>query len=182
MADVRNYVGFSQNENLVKEYDGLRMYSPVRGKVGIAVTNKRLIAYSSVRNFFDARTESLYQQVGIGEIKGIGVVQTFRPRPVLMALGVVLVIAGALLAVFGLTGTRLFLFAGIGCVILGIILAIAGALWKKRLLRIEIWGAAWAVSVGEFENIRAEIMPGPDLLKIVEEIGALIIEIQEGTL
>jgi hypothetical protein len=182
MADVRNYIGFSQNENLIKEYDGLRMFSPVRGKVGIAVTSKRLIVYSSVRNFFEAKTESLYQQVAIGEIKGAGAVNTFRPRPVLIVPGVILVIVGILLAVMGISGTKMLLYAGIGCAILGIVLAIVGALWKKRLLRIEIWGNAWSVSLGEFETIRADLSPGPDLLKAVEELGALIIEIQEGTL
>lgn len=65
MADIRNFIGFAQNETLIKEYDGLRMYYPVRAKIGLAATSKRFIAYSTVKSFFDIRTESLYQQVNI---------------------------------------------------------------------------------------------------------------------
>ena len=87
MTDIRNFIGFAQNENLVKEYDSLRMYYPVRAKIGIAVTSKRLIAYSSVRNFFDVKTESLYQQVSIADIRGVGIVQSGRFAPALSLLG-----------------------------------------------------------------------------------------------
>src|SRR5271157_797112 len=150
MADIRNFVGFAQNETLIKEYDGLRMYYPVRAKIGLAATSKRFIAYSTVRGFFDGRTESLYQQVNIADIRGIGVVQSRRYRPAAIALGVILLLAGFL--------------------------------WRKNLFRFEIWGNAWVLSLGEFETIRPAIIAGPDLLKVVEELGALIIEIQEGTL
>jgi len=183
MADIRNFVGFAQTETLVKEYDGLRMYSPVRAKIGIAVTTKRLIVYSNVRSFFDQRSESLYQHVSIAEIKGIGVVQSSRYRPGVIAAGIVVLLAGIAAAVLGLTGSSTpLLFGGIAGAILGIVLAITGALWKKPLFRFEIWGNTWVHSLGEFENIRPTVIAGPDLLKIVEELGALIIEIQEGTL
>jgi hypothetical protein len=182
MPDIRNFVGFAQTETLVKEYDGLRMYSPVRAKIGIAVTTKRLIAYSNVRSFFDQRSESLYQQVSIAEIKGIGVVQSSRYRPGLMAGGIVLLIIGIALAVIGLSGKSILLFGGIGVVVLGIALAVTGALWKKPVFRFEIWGNSWVHSLGEFENTRSSVAAGPDLLKVVEELGALVIEVQEGTL
>ncbi|HVP96418.1 hypothetical protein [Methanoregula sp.] len=183
MADIRNFVGFAQNETLVKEYDGLRMYYPVRAKIGIAATSKRLIVYSNVRSFFDPRAESLYQQVNLADIKGIGVVQSRRYRPAPVALGALLLIAGILVAAIGLIGGNLiFEAAGIGCVITGIILILAGVLWRQNLFRFEIWGTAWTLSVGEFENVRPFVIPGPDLLKVVEELGALVIEIQEGTL
>jgi hypothetical protein len=183
MADIRNFVGFSQNETLVKEYDGLRMYYPVRAKIGIAATSKRFIVYSMVRSFFDPRSESLYQQVNIADIKGMGVVQSQRYRPAPVALGALLLIAGLPVAALGLIGgTLVFEAAGIACVILGVILILTGVLWKQNLFRFEIWGTAWTLSVGEFEHIRPSLIPGPDLLKVVEELGALIIEIQEGTL
>ena len=182
MADIRNFIGFAQNETLIKEYDGLRMYYPVRAKIGLAVTSKRLIAYSSVRSFFDAKTESLYQQVCLADIRGTGVVQSMRSRAGLMVLGIVVLLAGTLTAVIGFSGNTLFEFAGIGCGILGVVLILAGIFWKKHLLRFEVWGTAWTLSIGEFENVRPSIAAGPDLLKVVEELGALIIEIQEGTL
>jgi len=183
MADIRNFVGFAQNETLVKEYDGLRMYFPVRAKIGIAATSKRLIVYSNVRAFFDPRSESLYQQVNLADIRGMGVVQSRRYRPAPVALGILLLIAGLLVAVVGLIGGNLiFEAAGAGCVVAGIILILVGFLWGQNLFRFEIWGTAWTLSVGEFENIRPSIIPGPDLLKVVEELGALVIEIQDGTL
>jgi hypothetical protein len=182
MADIRNFIGFAQAETLIKEYDGLRMYYPVRAKIGLAVTSKRLIAYSSVRSFFDARTESLYQQVSLADVRGAGVVQSMRPRAGLMALGVIVLLAGCLTTVIGLLGNTLFEFAGIGCSILGVVLILAGIFWKKHLLRFEVWGSGWTLSIGEFENVRPTITAGPDLLKVVEELGALIIEIQDGTL
>jgi hypothetical protein len=183
MADIRNFVGFAQNETLIKEYDGLRMYYPVRAKIGLAATSKRFIAYSTVRGFFDGRTESLYQQVNIADIRGIGVVQSRRYRPAAIALGILLLLAGVLVAFVGLTGGKmLFEAGGIACIIAGIILLLAGFLWRKNLFRFEIWGNTWVLSLGEFETIRPAIIAGPDLLKVVEELGALIIEIQDGTL
>ena len=182
MADIRNFIGFAQNESLIKEYDGFRMYFPVRAKVSIAVTSKRLIAYSSVRSFFDAKTESLYQQVSLTDIKGVAVVQSIRSRVGLIALGIVVLLAGSLTAAIGLLGNHLLMYAGIACCIPVIILLIAGIFWKKQLSRFEVWGTAWMLSLGEFENTRPVITAGPDLLKVVEELGALLIEIQEGTL
>jgi hypothetical protein len=183
MADIRNFIGFAQNETLIKEYDGLRMYYPVRAKIGLAATSKRFIAYSTVRSFFDGRSESLYQQVNIADIKGIGVVQSKRYRPAPVALGILLLLAGILVTAVGLTGgNMLFEAGGIACIIAGIILLLSGFLWKKNLFRFEIWGNAWILSLGEFENIRPSIIAGPDLLKVIEELGALIIEIQDGTL
>ena len=132
MADIRNFVGFAQTETLVKEYDGLRMYSPVRAKIGIAVTTKRLIAYSNTKNFFDQqRSESFYQQVNIEEIKGIGIVQSSRYRPGILAGGIVVLLIGIVAAVIGLSGNTLLFFGGIAGVVLGIVLAITGALWKN---------------------------------------------------
>ena len=182
MADIRNFIGFAQNENLIKEYDSLRMYYPVRAKIGLAVTSKRLIAYSSVRNFFDVKTESLYQQVNIADIKGVGLVQSRRYRPGLVAFGIVILLAGILTTVIGLGGNKLFEVGGIACSILGVILILTAILWKKHQFRFEIWGNAWVLSVGEFENARSVITACPGLLKVVEELGALIIEIREGTL
>ena|SRR5208337_4279678 len=182
MTDIRNFIGFAQNENLVKEYDGLRMYYPVRAKIGLAVTSKRLIAYSSVKNFFDVKTESLYQQVNIADIKGVGIVQSGRYRPGLIAFGIVILLAGILTTFLGLAGNTLFEIGGIACSILGVILILIGILWKKYLFRFEIWGNTWVLSIGEFENVTPVIAAGPALLKVVEELGALIIEIQEGTL
>ncbi|MGA9087380.1 MAG: hypothetical protein ACLQMU_06640 [Methanoregula sp.] len=182
MTDIRNFIGFAQNENLVKEYDSLRMYYPVRAKIGIAVTSKRLIAYSSVRNFFDVKTESLYQQVSIADIRGVGIVQSGRYRPGLIAFGIVILLAGILTAFLGLGGNTPLLLGGITCSVLGVILIPAGIFWKKRLFRFEIWGNTWILSIGEFDNARPVITAGPNLLKVVEELGALIIEIQEGTL
>jgi hypothetical protein len=183
MADIRNFVGFARNETLIKEYDGLRMYYPVMAKIGVAATSKRFIVYSTVRNFFDGRSESLYQQVNIADITGIGVVQSKRYRPAPVALGILLLLAGLLVAVVGLMGgNKIFEAGGIACVIAGLILIIAGFLWRKNLFRFEVWGNAWTLSIGEFENIRPSIIAGPDLLKVVEELGALIIEIQDGTL
>lgn len=183
MADIRNFVGFAQTETLVKEYDGLRMYSPVRAKIGIAVTTKRLIAYSNTKNFFDQqRSESFYQQVNIEEIKGIGIVQSSRYRPGVLAGGIVVLLIGIVAAVIGLSGNTLLLFGGIAGAVLGIVLAITGALWKKPVFRFEIQGNTGSHSLGEFENIQPSVVAGPDLLKVVEELGALIIEVQEGTL
>jgi hypothetical protein len=182
MADIRNFIGFAQNETLIKEYDGLRMYYPVRAKIGLAATSKRFIAYSTVKSFFDTRAESLYQQVNISDIKGMGVMQSKRYRPIPVVLGIVLMLAGILITVIGLAGNILFEAAGIACVIAGIVLMVTGFLWKKNLFRFEIWGNAWILSLGEFENARPVSLPGPDLLKVVEELGAIIIEIQEGTL
>ncbi|MGD0534938.1 MAG: hypothetical protein ABR999_05790 [Methanoregula sp.] len=182
MADIRNFIGFAQNETLIKEYDGFRMYFPVKAKVSLAVTSKRLISYSSVRGFFDVKTESLYQQVSLADIKGVGVVHSTRSRVGLIAFAIVILLAGILTTVIGLTGNRLLEFGGIACSILGVILLLAGIFWKKHLFRFEVWGTAWVLSIGEFENIRPVTTGGPDLLKVVEELGALLIEIQEGTL
>ncbi len=182
MADIRNFIGFAQNETLIKEYDGLRMYYPVRAKIGLAATSKRFIAYSTIKSFFDPKKESLYQQVNIADIKGIGVVQSTRFRVVPVIFGIALTLAGILITVIGLAKNTLFEVAGTACLIAGIILIIAGVLWKKNLLRFEIRGNTWVLSIGEFENIRPAIVAGPDLLKVVEELGAIIIEIQEGTL
>ncbi|MFZ0004907.1 MAG: hypothetical protein WCC86_01345 [Methanoregula sp.] len=182
MADIRNFIGFAQNETLIKEYDGLRMYYPVRAKIGLAATSKRFIAYSTVKSFFDIRTESLYQQVNISDIRGIGVVQSKRYRTIPFVLGFILMLAGILLAVFGLAGNIFLEAAGVACVVAGIILILIGFLWKKNLFRFEIWGNAWILSLGEFDTIRPKTIAGPDLLKVVEELGAIIIEIQEGTL
>jgi len=183
MTDIRNYIGFAQNETLIKEYDGLRMYFPVRAKIGIAVTNKRLIAYSTVRSFFNPRSESIYQHAAIADIKGMGVVQSARYRPPVVGLGIILLALGALVSVVGLIGGTLpALAGGVACVIAGIILALTGFLWKKNLFRFEVWGNAWTLCIGEFDTIRPSVVPGPDLLKVVEELGALVIEIQEGTL
>ena len=181
MADIRNFIGFAQNETLIKEYDSLRMYYPVRAKIGLAVTSKRLIAYSSVRNFFDVKTESLYQQVSIADIKGVGLVQSRRYRPGLVACGIVILLAGILTTVIGLGGKALFEVGGIACSILGVILILTGILWKKHQFRLDR-GNAWVFSIGEFENARSVITAGPGLLKVVEELGALLIAIQEGTL
>ena len=183
MTDIRNYIGFAQNETLIKEYDCLRMYFPVRAKIGIAVTNKRLIAYSTVRNFFGPRSESIYQHAAIADIKGMGIVQSARYRPAVVALGIVLLLAGALVSVIGLTGGSLIpLAGGAACAIAGIVLVIAGLLGKKNLFRFEVWGNAWTLCIGEFDTIRPAVGAGPDLLKVVEELGALVTEIQEGTL
>jgi len=182
MTDIRNFIGFAQNENLIKEYDCLRMYYPVRARIGLAVTGKRLIAYSSVRNFFEVKTESLYQQVNIGDIRGVGLVQSQRYRPGIVACGIAILLAGVVTAVMGLIGNKLLETGGIACSILGIILILAGIFWKKPLFRFEVWGNAWMLQIGEFEKVRPAITAGPNLLKVVEELGALIIEIQEGTL
>ena len=183
MTDIRNYIGFAQNETLIKEYDGLRMYFPVRAKIGIAVTTKRLIAYSTVRNFFNPQSESIYQHAAIAGIRGMGVVQSARYRPVAVVLGIVLLLAGMPGCVIGFTGGNLAaLGGGAACIIAGIILVITGFLWKKNLFRFEVWGNAWTLCIGEFGTIRPAVVPGPDLLKVVEELGALVTEIQEGTL
>lgn len=182
MADIRNFVGFSETETLVKEYDGLRMYSPVRAKIGIAVTTKRLIAYSNTKSFFDQRSESFYQQVNIADIKGIGVVQSSRYRPGVLAGGIVILLIGIVATVVGLSGNTPLFFGGIAGAVLGIVLAITGTLWKKPVFRFEIRGDSGAYSLGEFGNIQPAVTAGPDLLKVVEELGALIIEVQDGTL
>ncbi|MFA5331439.1 MAG: hypothetical protein WC342_03590 [Methanoregula sp.] len=179
MADIRNVVGFSQSESLVKEYDGFRMYYPVRAKVSLAVTTKRLIVYSSVKDFFTTKQESLFQQINIDDIRGVGVVQSIRYRMNLVAMGIVILLAGILAAVIGLSGTKMILFAGIGCAVLGIIVALLGVLMPARLFRFEVWGNAAVLSLGEFNNVTPTIAAGPDLLKVVEELGALIIEIQD---
>ncbi len=182
MADIRNFIGFAQNETLIKEYDSFRMYFPVKAKVSLAVTSKRLITYSSVRNFFDGKTESLYQQVSLADIKGVGVVQSVRSRISLIVFGVVILLLGGLVAAIGFSGNTLFEMGGIACSILGVILILAGIFWKKHLFRFEVWGTAWVLPIGEFENIRPALTVGPDLKKAVEELGALLIEIQDGTL
>lgn len=182
MADVRNVVGFAQNENLVKEYDGFRMYYPVKAKVSLAVTTKRLIVYSSVKDFFTTKQESLFQQINIADIKGVAVVQSVRYRFGLVALGIVILLAGIMTAVIGLSGSNIFLLAGIGCAVLGIIVLVLGVACPMRLFRFEVWGNASVLSLGEFGNVTPSITAGPDLLKVVEELGALIIEIQDGTL
>jgi hypothetical protein len=182
MADIRNFIGFAQNETLIKEYDGFRLYFPVKAKVSLAVTSKRLIAYSSVRSFFDVKTESLYQQVSLADIKGVGVVHSMRSRIGLIAFGIVILLIGILTTVIGLTGNMLIELGGIMCSILGVILILPGIFWKKHLFRFEVWGTAWILSIGEFENVMPVTTGGPDLLKVVEELGALLIEIQDGTL
>lgn len=179
MADIRNVVGFSQSENLVKEYDGFRMYYPVRAKVSLAVTTKRLIIYSSVKDFFTSKQESLFQQINIEDIRGVAVVQSMRYRMGVIALGIVILVSGALAAVVGSSGSTIPLFAGIGGAVLGIIVAVLGVLCPARLFRFEVWGNASVLSLGEFNNVTPVITAGPDLLKVVEELGALIIQIQE---
>jgi hypothetical protein len=109
-------------------------------------------------------------------------VQSRRYRPGLVACGIVILLAGILTTVIGLGGKALFEVGGIACSILGVILILTGIFWKKHQFRFEIWGNAWVLSVGEFENARSVITAGPGLLKVVEELGALLIEIQEGTL
>lgn len=105
-----------------------------------------------------------------------------RYRTIPFVLGFILMLAGILLAVFGLAGNIFLEAAGVACVVAGIILILIGFLWKKNLFRFEIWGNAWILSLGEFDTIRPKTIAGPDLLKVVEELGAIIIEIQEGTL
>ncbi|HNX18360.1 MAG TPA: hypothetical protein PKM50_08570 [Methanoregula sp.] len=183
MADIRNFIGFAANETLIKEYDGFRMFFPVKAKVSLAVTSKRLITYSMGRSFFDIRSESLYQQATLADIKGVAVVQSARARIGLVAAGIVVMFVGILAAVFGFfIKTLTPLVGGIGCCIAGIILLVLGIFLKKHLFRFEVWGDAWTLSLGEFETMKPDITGGPELLKVVEELGALIIEIQEGTL
>lgn len=183
MADIRNFIGFAANETLIKEYDGFRMYFPVKAKISLAVTSKRLIAYSTGRSFFDIRSESLYQQANLADIRGVAIVQSARAQMGLVATGIVVMLVGIIAASFGfLAKTVLPLMGGIGCCIAGLIILLLGLFWKKHLFRFEVWGNAWTLSLGEFETMKPDIVGGPELLKVVEEIGALIIEIQEGTL
>ena len=108
--------------------------------------------------------------------------RSVRSRISLIVFGVVILLLGGLVTAIGFSGNTLFEMGGIACSILGVILILAGIFWKKHLFRFEVWGTAWVLPIGEFENIRPALTVGPDLKKVVEELGALLIEIQDGTL
>jgi hypothetical protein len=188
MADIQNFIGFARDERLIKEYSGFRMYSPVKAKINLSVTSKRLIVYSSVKNFFVQEQASLFQQIAISEIKGLEILQGVRYNFTLLAgsaialvAGIAAALAGSLVSSLPAIGSSMPLI-GIALCILGVIGIIFFAIRPKKLFWFIIRGPAIDLSVGEFAGVAPVIGSGPDLQGIVEELGALIIQIQEGTI
>jgi hypothetical protein len=188
MADIQNFVGFAQNERLIKEYSGFRMYSPVKAKINLSVTNKRLIVYSSVKNFFVEDQPSLFQQISISEIRGLEVIQAIRYNYTLLAGSVIALVAGIAAS---LAGSLVNSLPSVGTIIplLGIVFCLVGvvgmiffALRPNRIFRFIARGQAVDLNIGEFTKIAPVISSGPDLQGIVEELGALVIQIQDGTI
>jgi len=187
MADIQNFVGFAENERLIKEYSGFRMYSPVKAKINLSVTNKRLIVYSSVKNFFVQDQPSLFQQIAISEVRGLEILQAVRYNFLLLGvsaavllLGIAALVAGSLLNTLPAIGSNSSL-AGILLCVFGVIGIVLFAVRPKNLFRFVIRGQAIDLHVGEFSNANPYIRSGQDLQGLVEELGALIIQVQDGT-
>nr|WP_319375129.1 hypothetical protein [uncultured Methanoregula sp.] len=187
MADIQNFIGFAQGERLIKEYSGFKMFSPVKARINLSVTNKRVVVYSSVKNFFVQDQASLFQQIAISEIRGLDILQGTRYNILLLAGSVIALVVGLAAALLGsalgtlpVIGSSIqvvgILLSGIG--IVGIILF---AVRPKKLFRFIIRGSGIDLNVGEFSQAHPVISSGPDLQGMVEELGALVIQIQEGT-
>ncbi|MFA4877779.1 MAG: hypothetical protein WC586_10220 [Methanoregula sp.] len=187
MADIQNFVGFAQGERLIKEYFGFKMYSPVKARVNLSVTSKRVVVYSSVKDFFVQDQASLFQQIAISEIRGLEILQCTRYNFLLLAGAVVALVAGiaaslagSLLGSLPVIGSSVQV-VGILLCILGVVGIILFAVRPKKLFRFIIRGQAIDLNVGEFAEAKPVIGSGPDLPAMVEELGALVIQIQEGT-
>lgn len=185
MADIQNFIGFAQQERLIKEYAGFRMYSPIKAKINLSVTNKRLIVYSSVSNFFVLDQGSLFQQIAISEIRGLDVIQAVRYNFTLLAGSVIALVAGLGAGLAGSAvsqGSSIPLLMGIVFCILGILGILFFALRPNRIFRFIVRGQAIDLNLGELSKGSPVIRSGSDLQGIVEELGALIIQIQDGTI
>jgi hypothetical protein len=187
MADIQNFVGFAQGERLIKEYFGFKMYSPVQARINLSVTNKRVVVYSSVKNFFVQDQASLFQQIAISEIRGLEILQGKKYNFLLMAgavaallAGIIASISGSVLAALPVVGSSIQVIGILLCII-GVCGVVLFALRPKRLFRFIIRGQAIDLNVGEFAEAKPVIGSGPDLQSMVEELGALVIQIQEGT-
>jgi hypothetical protein len=187
MADIQNFIGFAQGERLIKEYSGFKMFSPVKARINLSVTNKRVVVYSSVKNFFVQDQASLFQQIAISEIRGLDILQGTRYNTLQMAGAVVALVAGLAAALAGSAlGTLPVIggsiqLVGILLMLIGIVGIIVSAVRPKKLFRFIIRGVALDLNVGEFTDAKPVISSGPDLQGMVEELGALVIQIQEGT-
>ncbi|WP_321506818.1 hypothetical protein [uncultured Methanoregula sp.] len=187
MADIQNFVGFAQGERLIKEYFGFKMFSPVKARINLSVTSKRVVVYSSVKNFFVQDQASLFQQIAISEIRGLDIVQGTRYNFILLAGSVVALVAGiaaslagSLLSTLPVIGSSIQMIGILLCII-GVIGIILFAIRPKKIFRFIIRGQAIDLNVGEFAQAKPVMAGGSDFPAMVEELGALIIQIQEGT-
>ncbi|MGA9620932.1 hypothetical protein [Methanoregula sp.] len=176
MADIRDVISFSRNEHLVREYYGLKMFYPVKLKINISLTNKRLIVYSAMKTLLNFEENNLYQQINIEDIRGL---EIFRSKQYSVS-GIIaclfLIFAGFILHNIDFS---IFPFLGIGCICGGIAGVVFCLLFPKRLFVFQVKGVTQNLNVGEFINIIPILSVGPDLPKLIQELGALIIEIQE---
>jgi len=181
MADIRNIISFAQDEFLIREYFAFKMFFPVKARINLSVTNKRLIAFSYKQSMLNFEDEALYQQINIEDVRGLEILQVKRYSiGMIIACGIFLFIGGimysmsATLPIFGLPGI-LFMFGGI----VGISLCLA---FPNKVFTFQVKGVTQNLNVGELISLKPVISVGPDLPKIVQELGALIIEIQDGAI
>jgi len=181
MADIRNIVAFSRDEKLIREYFGFKMYYPVKAKISLSVTNKRVIIYSSAKSILNFNQDALYQQINVDDVRGLEILNSKAYNfGAIVACGILLT-AGFFSVLIG-QNIVLFTLPGLVCLIGGILGIVFCLVFPKKLFKMQIKGITNNLNVGEFIEIKPVISSGPGLQKIAVELGALIIDIQERTI
>ena len=183
MADIRNIIAFAQNEQLIREFFAFKMYFPVKAKINLSVTNKRLIVYSNTQSMLNFEQEALLQQINIDDIRGLELISSKRYNYSILIFGGILFILGSVLC--SLNSNMVFNSLSLFGTILnlgGLVTILLCFLFPKKVFMMQIKGVTQNLNVGGLIDIKPVISVGPDIQKIVTELGALIIEIQEGTI
>ena len=174
MTDIRNIVSFAKNEELLREYSAFRMFVPIRKKINLSITTHRLIVYSSDKSMLSFQQDALYQEINIHDVRGLEILQSKTYSVNLMMFFGFLSILGFLFQIFkGLENI------GIGLILGGIVGIVGCLFFPTRKFKFVVRGLTSNLNVGEFADIKPLISDGPDLNKIVQELGALILEIQK---
>ena len=176
----------SVDEYIVKDYLAAFIDKPEKGEAHVVVTNKRAIIY------FWTRKVALVNEAQITEITSTDIFWDKRNRRGLGAFLLVIGILGLALLIFG--GAPIY-FVPIGAllfiaIIFGIYLLVKESVIFGVILYVK--SVTDAISLHNYPTgavnklirpaqLRLEGKPGPDAEELAKEIGAYILDIQQGS-
>lgn len=179
MAPITDFLKLSKGESVIKDYFVFKARTPQKMEGHIAVTNKRVILYGIETPPPKAENSILINEVNIDKVKGVDVFvspATLKRKTVEMYLGFVYVFFGIAIP---LASGGAAAVAGL-LAVLGIFVIIFS--FRKRFwINIKTTGIEGITITGSKHGGHiGGIKIGPDGVQFAQEIGALILSIQQG--
>jgi uncharacterized membrane protein len=185
MTSIVDILKLSKGESLIKDYFVFKAKYPQKIEGHVAVTNKRVVLYGVNPN---AEKSRLINEVNVNQVKGVDVFispTSLKYKMIWQCVGFVFMLLGIALPVLASASSETGEpgpVAALGVIIIwiGIFLIIISTFRKMFWINIKTTGMDGIITSGSKHGGHiGGIKIGPDGLQFAQEIGALVLNVQQ---